>query len=75
MPDAVLIAGAYAYTTTVLGGTVFDFFYLVSWCRELVAQLAAASTAASLASITAASIAKTTTDILDRKLDRLLERS
>ena len=74
MPAAVLIAGAYAYTTTVLGGTIFAFFYLVSWCREIAGQLATASAAAAQAAALTAVAAKITADTLDRKLDQLLER-
>ena len=62
MTNEVLIAGAYAYITTVLGGVVFAFFYLVSWCREITTQAAAI-----------ARIAETATIQVDHKLDRLLD--
>ena len=70
MTNEVLIAGAYAYTTTVLGGMVFAFFYLISWCREIMAQLTIAASAAATAGI----LAQTTTESVDRKLARLLDR-
>ena len=74
MSDSMLITGSYAYTTTVLGGTVFAFFYLVSWCREIVAQLASAAAASATSAAQATLLARITTESLERKLDRLLER-
>lgn len=70
MPDGVLIAGAYAYTTTALVGMGVAFLYLVSWYRELSSQISHAA----LASATAALAAEHATLALTQKLDQLLDR-